>query len=56
MVHDSYLCTSFKNVKPWPTKRVGNCYVGSPIECGEGEIFYPCPLQCRPNESDWLYC
>ena len=29
IVHDSYLCTSFGG-EPFPTKRLGNCFIGSP--------------------------
>jgi hypothetical protein len=30
VIHDSYTCNLYKDSTPWPTKRIGDCFVGSP--------------------------
>ena len=57
-VHDSYLCKSFSFANPWPSKREGNCFVGSPYICQRNSSnFYKCPLKCRPKiHTDWDFC
>ncbi len=57
IIHDSYLCKGFGG-GPWPTKRIGNCFVGSPASCNiTGTDFYDCPVECRPKmHPDWKKC
>jgi hypothetical protein len=60
--HDSYKCKETGGI-PWPSKRKGNCFVGSDLIC------YPysdkpnlsqvpdCPVECRPtNQKGWVKC
>ncbi|RNA07108.1 hypothetical protein BpHYR1_028042 [Brachionus plicatilis] len=55
--HDSYLCNFFPTSKPFPTRRIGNCFVGCIGSCNQSAVFYPCPRECRPkNHSNWIYC
>lgn len=60
LVHDSFNCRRIVGDKPWPTQRVGNCYVGSDVECDENgriEENFTCPIKCRPKEHpDWISC
>lgn len=58
IIHDSYLCTRFKDSEPFPSKRKGNCFVGRVGPCNESDnSFFKCPLECRlNNHSDWLKC
>ncbi len=59
IIHDSYTCQSFKDSQPFPTKRHGNCFVGTSLDiCDDKEpSFVSCPIQCRPKDhSDWTYC
>ena len=56
IIHDSYLCMAYGG-DAFPTKRQGNCYVGSPSDCNATAIFIECPLKCRPKEhQDWKEC
>lgn len=54
--HDSFGCRGHENA--WPTRRQGNCFVGSPSECDKNKSdFYTCPIKCRPRDHpDWSYC
>ena len=58
--HDSYFCESFKNLTiPFPTERVGNCFVGGTSwACfGTNRSLSTCPLECRPKDHpDWTSC
>lgn len=59
IIHDSYLCKVYKDSKPYPTKRKGNCFVAMMqlTNCYEGKMFPPCPIECRPkNHQDWDRC
>ena len=59
IIHDSYLCNSYKDSEPFPTKRKGNCFVAfNELQCNEtSSQFYECPRNCRPKEHlDWLNC
>ena len=60
MVHDSFLCKKFgnENNKPFPSKRIGNCFVGGFTEfCNPNDTYYDCPVECRPKEHiDWKTC
>lgn len=57
MTHDSYHCNYFLNSQPFPTRRKGNCFVGSIGFCDEKAPFYLCPVECRPREHmDWVNC
>ncbi|CAF1000518.1 unnamed protein product [Brachionus calyciflorus] len=56
-IHDSYLCKHYPNSRPFPTKRIGNCFVGGVGWCNEKKNFTICPNQCRPsNHQDWETC
>lgn len=56
-IHDSYLCKKYPKSKPWPTKRIGDCFVGRVGKCNQTGIFKKCPEKCRPiNHSDWISC
>jgi hypothetical protein len=57
IVHDSYSCHILGG-SPWPTQRVGNCFVGSPAGCNATTTdFYDCPIECRPkSHPDWKKC
>jgi hypothetical protein len=57
--HDSYLCGNYeKSSSPFPSRRMGNCFVGNPSECNPINGISPeCPIKCRPkNHTDWKYC
>ena len=55
IVHDSFNCFKL-NGSPFPTQRVGNCFVGC-SHCDPNGTFFKCPIVCRPkNHSDWIYC
>jgi hypothetical protein len=55
-VHDSFFCDVYGG-EPWPTQRLGNCFVGNPFECDVTAAFETCPIQCRPkNHIDWEKC
>ena len=57
VIHDAYCCTKLDGT-PWPTRRVGNCFVGSTSWCDEylGSVV-ECPYECRPKEhKDWSQC
>lgn len=62
IIHDSFTCRMFakrESTQPWPTKRQGNCFVGSPGECSSADDapFHVCPVHCRPkNHTDWTFC
>jgi hypothetical protein len=56
IVHDSFCCDKYGG-DPFPSKRFGNCFVGSSVSCNLTDNFYECPLECRPlNHQDWIYC
>lgn len=57
IIHDSYHCHN-RNIsgEPWPSKRVGDCFVGSRKNCNiNAKKFFECPKKCRKNRS-WVYC
>ena len=60
MIHDSYFCQLYdtKNSKPFPSRRIGNCFVGGFTEfCKHNDTYYECPVECRPKEhTDWKTC
>ncbi|CAF1129092.1 unnamed protein product [Brachionus calyciflorus] len=57
VIHDSFFCGSYPNSRPFPTRRKGDCYVGSIGFCNESKGFYTCPDQCRPKDHpDWISC
>ena len=57
IAHDSYACFLYGS-DPFPTKRVGNCFVGSPNDgCNPNSTFNECPAKCRPKDhQDWISC
>ncbi|CAF0712424.1 unnamed protein product [Brachionus calyciflorus] len=56
-IHDSFLCTRYPNTKAFPTKRVGNCFVGGVGWCDPNRNFTICPRECRPGDhQDWESC
>jgi hypothetical protein len=59
IIHDSYFCLTLNDSEPFPTKRFGNCFVGTLQYVCENKkpYFSPCPVQCRPyDHQDWTYC
>ncbi len=61
IIHDSYCCVQYGDSKPFPTERVGSCYVAT-MEmngyCATNKTLLPeCPMACRLNEhKDWTHC
>ena len=56
VIHDAYSCRAL-NGTPWPTQRVGNCFVGSIWGCDEWGSIQECPEACRPKDHmDWTHC
>ena len=57
MIHDSYTCQNLQGIG-FPSKRIGNCYVGSvDFNCNKTGFYYVCPIACRPYDHlDWTYC
>ena len=56
ITHDSYLCASYGG-SPFPTRRLGDCYIGGVTVCNVTATFYECPNNCRPqNHQDWINC
>jgi hypothetical protein len=58
VIHDSYKCNVYKDSSPFPTKRIGNCFIGMAIKsCSKNKTFYICPRKCRPkNFLNWTAC
>ena len=58
IIHDSYNCyrTGFLGT-PFPTRRLGNYYVGKKWITVYNNTFYTCPENCRPkNNQNWTTC
>ena len=56
IVHDSYFCHKLGG-DPFPTQRVGNCFIGSRLGCNETGIHFGCPSNCRPKDhQNWTTC
>lgn len=54
--HDSFTCAIFDGTA-FPSKRVGNCFIGSTDGCDAGSKFPDCPIECRPKQHlDWYQC
>lgn len=57
LIHDSYLCCFYKDSVSFPTKRVGNCFVGQIGNCNLNSTSIKCPIECRPKAHlDWINC
>ncbi len=60
ITHDAYIECGKQGIEPWPSKRIGKCFVGSrSADCDDKTTkpILPCPEECRPKEhKDWLYC
>ncbi|CAF0858725.1 unnamed protein product [Brachionus calyciflorus] len=57
LVHDSYTCKTYANSRPYPSQRIGNCFIGSAGDCDTKAKFDQCPLECRPKDHlDWTSC
>ena len=67
IVHDSYLCKNYEHSSPFPTRRVGACFVGMVettmktdlcgINSNKSVEGYTCPVDCRPKDHlDWTQC
>ena len=56
-IHDSFMCTQLGG-EPFPTRRLGDCFIGSPSNCNVSGIFHrDCPKRCRPStHKDWKQC
>ena len=56
-IHDSYLCRRYQDSKPFPSRRVGDCFVGRVGWCNETVVMKECPKECRPlDHQDWETC
>ncbi|CAF0746412.1 unnamed protein product [Brachionus calyciflorus] len=56
-IHDSFYCDHYPNSKPFPSKRVGDCFIGRVGFCNESNTFRNCPISCRPKDHlDWSSC
>ena len=56
LIHDSYTCQKFGGT-PFPTQRIGDCYVGRVGDCNSTGHFMSCPVECRPEQHlDWKTC
>ena len=59
LIHDSFHCEKNMSGIPWPTQRLGDCFVGSCGNCNTNATnqFFKCPNACRPKEhQDWTNC
>ena len=59
VIHDSHLCKLYKDSKPFPTRRIGACFIGSTDYDNSciNKKFHLCPEECRPkNHKDWTTC
>ena len=61
IIHDSYLCSFYKDSIPFPTQRKGDCFVGQIAgqigTCNENASFLNCPIECRPKGNlEWITC
>jgi hypothetical protein len=55
--HDSYFCKGYEKGRPFPNKRIGNCFVGDIYACNTNATYHECPIECRPSDhKDWKYC
>ncbi|CAF0859647.1 unnamed protein product [Brachionus calyciflorus] len=56
-IHDSFLCKTFSDSKPFPSQRIGDCFIGKVGACNETNSFRTCPIDCRPkNHPEWETC
>ena len=56
VIHDSYLCKKYKDSIPYPTQRVGPCFIGA-SGCNMNKTSPVCPIECRPkNHLEWTTC
>lgn len=60
IIHDSFCCKIYKDSKPFPNQRIGDCFiamiVGINHDC-RNRTFHKCPLECRPSDhQDWTTC
>ena len=44
LIHDSYFCRSYLDSEPFPTKRLGNCFVGAYAREGCNQSVLECPF------------
>lgn len=62
LIHDSFHCKNYKDSQPFPSQRVGHCFVGIPsniiqYNSCDHKVFHECPVECRPYQhQDWLTC
>ena len=64
IIHDSYRCKYYPNTLPFPSRRIGSCFIGTPgfyYPCSNATErkleYYICPEECRPSShKDWIYC
>jgi len=61
--YDAYFCEKWRNItmnRPFPTKRVGNEFLGDVELWGESgfrSALKKCPIRCRPDYGKlWCYC
>ena len=61
-IHDSYLCEKYKDCVPFPTRRLGGCFVGQNAQygalgCEKNKMIQECSKKCRPlKHQDWSFC
>lgn len=58
LIQDSYTCSMFNDSISFPTKRLGNCFIGRKGECDPtNNEFFECPIHCRSESHlDWKKC
>ena len=58
LIHDSFNCNKNMSGEPWPTQRLGNCFVGSIWNCDKNATsFHKCPDICKPKDhQNWTSC
>ena len=54
VIHDSYCCLTYRDSQPFPTKRIGNCFIGAVGSCNESGTFYTCPIGLFFFKFIWL--
>lgn len=54
IIHDSYFCEKYGG-DPYPTERIGNCFIGAVGECNSTGLFEICPVKCR-KYLEWITC
>ena len=59
LIHDSFNCDKNNGGVPFPTQRLGDCYVAIMSMCNNNTSSKSlvCPSICRPKDhQDWITC